>query len=264
VQLLHRRAGMRALILSFLTIVFFVHSAAAQTPAAAPKEPPPLWDAQVGASFVGTSGNSDTSSVGADFGAHRRGFVWQIESSATAVRVSTNDLKTAERYLGQVQAKRKLTPIIGLTAGEKAERDQFSGIDFRNILNGGLSWVLAHSDVWTLDALTALGWNHESTTAGPSRDDAIGVLQLLSRVPFGTAGDTTQRFTYYPDFTQSSAYRSEAEITAQAAMNARLALKFGYLFRYSNDPVPGFKKTDNTTTASIVLRWKADTPAPQQ
>src|SRR6478736_8973568 len=115
-----------AFVLIFLLTI--ARATSAQTPAAPPKEPPPLWDAQVGASFVGTSGNSDTSSVGADFAAHRRGFVWQIESSATAVRVSTNDLKTAERYLGQVQAKRKLTAIIGLTAGEKAERDQFSGI----------------------------------------------------------------------------------------------------------------------------------------
>ena len=97
---------------------------------------------------------------------------------------------------------------------------------------------------------------------GPGRDFAIGVLQLLSRIPFGTAGDTTQRFTYYPDFKTSSAYRSEAEITAQAAMNAHLALKIGYLLRYSNDPVPGFKKTDNTTTASVVLRWKAATATP--
>jgi putative salt-induced outer membrane protein YdiY len=59
----------------------------------------------------------------------------------------------------------------------------------------------------------------------------------------------------------SSAYRNEVELTAQAAMNARLALKLAYLFRYSNEPVPGFKKTDNTTTASVVLRWKATTLA---
>jgi putative salt-induced outer membrane protein YdiY len=45
-------------------------------------------------------------------------------------------------------------------------------------------------------------------------------------------------------------------------MNGRLALKLGYLFRYSNLPVPGFKKSDNTTTASLVLRFKAATPAP--
>ncbi len=240
-------------------------AAAAQTPAAAPpKEPPPLWDVQIGASFVGTSGNTDTSSLGADFGAHRRGAIWQIESTATAVHVATSDVTTAERYLGQVQLKRKLTPIIGLTAGEKLERDQFAGIDFRSILNGGLSWALVHSPSWTLDGLTAVGWNHEERTEGPSIDDAIGVLQLLSRIPFGGAGDTTQRITFYPDFTHSSAYRTEAEVTAQASMNAHLALKLGYLLRYSNEPVPTFKKTDNTTTASVVLRWKASTPAPPQ
>ena len=88
------------------------------------------------------------------------------------------------------------------------------------------------------------------------------MLQLLSRIPFGAAGDTTQRVTFYPDFKTTSAYRSEAEVTAQAAMNAHLALKLGYLLRFANEPVPGFKKTDTTTTASIVLRWKATTNAP--
>src|SRR2546427_3174976 len=128
-----RRVMRLALTFSLLLFLITAQLAAAQTPAAAPKEPPPLWDAQLGASFVGTSGNTDTSSIGADFAAHRRGLVWQLESTATAVRVSTNDVKTAERYLGQLQGKRKLTPIIGLVAGEKLERDQFSGIDFRSI-----------------------------------------------------------------------------------------------------------------------------------
>ena len=47
-------------------------------------------------------------------------------------------------------------------------------------------------------------------------------------------------------------------------MNAHLALKFGWLLGCPNAPVPGFKKTDNTTTASVVLRWKANAPAPTQ
>ncbi len=238
----------------------------AQAPAA---PPPPLWDMQIGASFVGTSGNSDTSSTGADFIAHRRGLVWQIESSATAVRTSSNDVTTAERYLGMLRGQRKLTSTIGLSTGAKLERDRFSGLDFRSILDGGLSWALVHHPEWTLDGVTSIAWLHESRTPPPGStasvagiDDPVGVFQLLSRVPFGTAGDTTQRFTYYPDFKTTSAYRTEAEVTAQAAMNAHLALKIGYLLRYSNDPVPGFKKTDNTTTASVVLRWKATTNAP--
>ena len=242
--------------------VFTARSAAAQTPAAAPPPPPPLWDVQIGASFVGTSGNSDTASTGADFGAHRRGSIWLIDASATLVRTNADDVATAERYLGMLRGQRKLTSLLGLSTGIKLERDVFAGLDARSILDGGLSWALVHHPEWTLDGVTSIAWLHESHTSGDSLDDPIGVLQLLSRIPFGTAGDTTQRFTYYPDFRTSSAYRSEAEVTAQAAMSAHLALKIGWLLRYSNAPVPGFKKTDSTTTASVVLRWKATTPAP--
>jgi hypothetical protein len=85
---------------------------------------------------------------------------------------------------------------------------------------------------------------------------------VLSRVPFGQSSELTQRLTYYPDFHSASAYRSELELSAQAAMNAHLAMKIGYLLRYSHAPVQGFKKTDSSTAASVVLHWKAATPAP--
>jgi putative salt-induced outer membrane protein len=244
-------------------MLFSAVPAFAQTPAAPPKEPPPpLWDLQVGASFVGTSGNSDTASTGADFSGHRRGEIWKIEATATAVKTSDHDTTTAERYIGAVRVDRTLTPILGLSAGEKAEHDRFAGIDFRNVLDAGLSWALVHHTEWTLDGVTGIGWNHESRTVGDNLDDPVGLFQLLSRIPFGGSGDTTQRVTYYPDFRTSSAYRTEVELTAQAAMNSHLALKIGYLLRYSNAPVSGFEKTDNTTTASVVFRWKASTPAP--
>jgi putative salt-induced outer membrane protein YdiY len=246
-------------LLASALLVICPTSGIAQAPA---KEPLPLWDAQVAASFVGTSGNSDTASTGADFAGHRRGAVWLMDAAATAVLTRSNDEKTAERYLGMLRGQRKLTLILGLSAGEKLERDKFAGIDLRSILDGGFTWALLRRPTWTVDGVTALAWSHESRTIGSGVDDPVGVFQLLSRVPFGPTGDMTQRFTYYPDFKTTSAYRSEAELTAQAAMAAHFALKIGYLLRYSNAPVPGFKKTDNTTTASVVLHWKAATAAP--
>jgi putative salt-induced outer membrane protein len=193
---------------------------------------------------------------------HRRWPVWQIESTATAIHTSSNGVDTAERYLVSFRGLRKLTKVIGLSAGIKAEHDPFAGMDLRSILDVGLSWALVHRADWTLDGITALAWSHEKPKIGDIRNDAVGLLQLLSKIPLGPSADTTQRFTFYPDFTTTSAYRYETELTAQAAMNKRLALRVGYLMRYSNDPVPTFKKTDNTVTASIVLRWKAATPAP--
>src|SRR6202008_638359 len=100
-------------VLAVFLSLAFAHLASAQTPA---PEPPPLWDAQIGASFVGTSGNSDTASTGADFAAHRRGAIWQLESAAILVRTNSDDVTTAERYAGMFRAQRKLTPIVGVSS----------------------------------------------------------------------------------------------------------------------------------------------------
>ena len=85
---------------------------------------------------------------------------------------------------------------------------------------------------------------------------------MSGKVPFSTTADATVRFAYYPDFQTSSAYRMEAEAAAQAAMNNRLALKLGYLWRFANQPVPTFKKNDGLATASLILRWRSAASAP--
>jgi hypothetical protein len=175
---------------------------------------------------------------------------------ASAVRTSDHDVRTAERYLAGFRGQRKLTSLIGLSAGIRLERDKFSGINFRSISDVGLTWALVRQSAWTLDAITAVALNHENPTIGLERNDPVGLLQLLSRIPIGASGATTQRFTFYPNFRDSDAYRSELELAAQAAMNTHFALKLGYLVRRSNLPVTGFKTTDTLTTASVVMQWK--------
>jgi putative salt-induced outer membrane protein YdiY len=257
--LIQQRGGRQ---LVFVAIAAFLCSARASAQTTPPtKEPPPLWDIQVGGSFVGTSGNSDTTSSGADFSAHRRDRIWKLDATATAVKTTDHQTTKAERYLGKIRADLTLTLRISFSTGETAEHDRFAGIEYRNILDAGLSWVLVKQPAWTLDGVTSLAWNHETRTVGDPLNDPTGVLQVLSKIPFGNGGDLTQRATFYPDFRTASAYRTEVELTAQAAMTGHLLLKISYLLRHSNEPVVGFEKTDHTTTASVTLRWEASTPA---
>jgi putative salt-induced outer membrane protein YdiY len=244
-----------SLVVCFLGVA---RSAAGQATA----EPPPAWEVLVGGAFVGTDGNTDTATVGADFGMSRRWPLWQFEAAALTISTSEAGDQTAERYLAALGAKRPLSPTIALSIGERLERDRFAGIDFRSILDGGLAYALVRQARWTLDGLTSIAWLHENAVVGDDIDHPVGVLQAVNRFILGPGADTTQRITHYPDFQESSAYRTEAEITAQAAMNSRLALKFGYMWRYSNTPISGFVQSDNTTTASIVVRWRAANPAP--
>lgn len=237
----------------------FTGTAAAQAPAG---EPVPLWDVQLGASFVGTSGNSETSSLGANFEAHRRWTLWIFDTVATAVHTTDKDTTTAEQYIAAFRVRRKLSERISATGGWKYERDKVAGLDIRSLLDGGLTYSLVKQPQWTLDGLTSLAWNHEEWVTGETRNSTEAILGLLNRYVFGSTGETTQRFNFYPNFTDSTAYRSEAEVTAQAAMNKRLALKLGFLWRYNHNPVASFKRSDTTTTASIVVRWRSTTPAP--
>jgi len=243
----------------FVGFVAATGRASAQAPA---PEPPPPWELKLGASFVGTSGNSDTSSTGADFDAYRQWDVWRLEGAASAVLTSQNGEQTAEQYLAGIRAKRSLTDRISATSGLKLQRDRLSGLDLRSLLDGGLAYLLVKRPEWELNGLTTMVWSHENRTTGEVLDEAQAALQLVNKYVFGSSGETSQRFTFYPNFSNATAYRSEAELTAQASMNKRLALKFGFLWRYAHDPVPGFKRTDTTTTASIVVRWRADAPPP--
>jgi putative salt-induced outer membrane protein YdiY len=246
-----------------IAVLIMGASLSAQAPAGG-EPPPPIWDVELGASFIGTSGNSDTSSVGGDFSLHRRWPLWQIEAAATSVRASTDDIRTAERYIAAFRARRRLTSRIGFATGTQLERDRFAGIDFRAISDAGLTWALIRRPRWTVDGLTAFGVNQERPVEGPDTNHPTGLLELLSRIPFSETGSTIQRFTYYPDFEESEAYRMEFELSAQAAMTDRLALKFGYLLRRSNLPVAGFEKNDSMTTASIVVGWRSSTLAQTQ
>jgi len=250
----------------FLAILLTVAASAAAQP---PKpDDGPGSDTQLGASFVGNSGNANTATLGADFSTNYRQPPWRFDAGASATRSSGSDQPNVERYLENARIKRDLTPIVAATAGERLEHDPVAGIDLRSIIDGGLAWKLVRQPSWTVDGVTSVAWSREHAiesleSIAPTTNDAIAVLQLLSKIPFGTAGSTTQRVTWYPDFTRTDAMRLETELTAQAAMNQRIALKVGYLIRYSRTPLPGLKTTDTTATASIVVTWKNPAPAPK-
>ena len=193
----------RALVLC-LTLSSIAGSAAAQVP---PKEPPPLWDTQIGASFVGTSGNSDTSTFGAD---SRR---------CTAAGRSGRSKRPPARSARRTRARRRRSAIWGHAARKRALRRSSASrratgrtgslcrhrlpIDSRRRSELG---ARAHPR-WTLDGLTArLESRIAHRRTGPS---TIRTPCCSSSAGFRSARRATRRSAslYYPDFNIAAAYR---------------------------------------------------------
>ena len=217
------------------------------------------WDTQIGASFVGNSGNTSSTTIGVDFSTAMTRGRWKFDSSFNVLRVS-RDGNAADRYIESVRVHNNVASLLSLTGGQRLEHDPAAGAGFRSILDGGLGWSVKQAP-WTLEAVTALGWNHErfsnaATGITLTRDDTVTVLQALSTVTLGTDNETTRRLTVDPSISRPERLRAEGEFKVQASLTERLAPQLGYLIRYSRTAPPGFENIDSTASASLVVKWK--------
>lgn len=223
--------------------------------AGAAEEAGPSWHLKLGVSFLATTGNTRTSSTGLDLAYDRNWTRWAIEGAAAAVRASEDGVTRAENMSGQLRGKRRLTTRLEMTLGARGERDRFSGIDFRSVIDASLLWKWLGTPSWRGSALAGLSYNHEDRTGGdPARDFPGGLVQLSLGRKLSDTAEITAEATLYPDLQDSADYRVNARAGLQAALSKRLALKLDYELKYDNRPVPGFGTTDSATRASLVLR----------
>ena len=83
-------------------------------------------------------------------------------------------LWTAAQAFGKRLAALNFFNRVRDGVGQGLVADRFAGLDFRSILDGGLSWALVHHPEWTLDGVTSIAWLHESRIDQPDLDDPIG------------------------------------------------------------------------------------------
>ena len=230
-------------------------------PAPPPPPAPPRsvlpWELKLGLSYVATTGNTDTSSAGFDAGFKKEWVRWALEGNAAAVSATKNDRNTAESYQTQMRARRKVRRPRRpqLTAGLRAERNRFAGLDYRAVADVSAQWQLRHTPRWKLSLLTGLSLSREEPRGRRPINDAFGGLLQLSgdgRISETSTWDT--QLTVFPSFDDLNDYRIHGRLGLQAAVNRHLGIRVGHDLKYDNEPVRGFETTDTTTNVSLVLQ----------
>ena len=236
-------------------VTALVLTAATAMPLAAADTPPPIWDLNLGLAYLATTGNSKTSALGLDAAYVHNWPVWKFEAGALARRSEENGALTGERYSGTVRATRALTSTLGLTSGLLGERDRFSGLDLRGVVDVGLRWTPIQNDRCTVEGTAGLTYNHEEfVIAGLDNEGYLGgLLGARATVKLSASSSAFAEARYIPDFERSENYLMNGKLGVQANLTSLLALKASYEVRYDNEPVPGFGKTDTAATMSLVF-----------
>jgi putative salt-induced outer membrane protein YdiY len=260
---MNERTALTRLASSLVLVV-----ALAVTPVLAQEEaeeaPEPNWTNSLGLSYVGTSGNTDTTSFGLDFKSERRPTPWGLDLVATFTRAEDNGVVTAEQYLVGGRATRSLSERWSVFAGLSWARDTFGGFENRYIAEAGAEYLAIKTAKHTLSFDAGLTW----TTEDQIRTDDVtgreytesenwfgGVAGLKWEWAFSESASLSERVLYYPNFDTSSDWRVGSDTAVTADLTKLLALQFSYLVRYRNQPIDDREKTDTTTKVSVVMNF---------
>jgi putative salt-induced outer membrane protein len=219
------------------------------------EKPAPLWSTSLSLSYVATSGNTNTRTLGTDWVFARKPSPWGLKGEVSYMQAKEEGVMTAQRSMAKIRGLRSLSKRWEAFVGAAGLSDRFSGIHRRYLVETGATFHALAGPEQHLSFDAGLTRTREEFTDGSRHNYLGGVFGGDYRWVFSKGTQFSQSLHYYPDFNTASNWRVESETSLQAAVNSHLALKAGFQFRYDNLPQPGFRKTDTTTTMSLVFQF---------
>jgi putative salt-induced outer membrane protein YdiY len=240
-------------------------------PAAAQVVPPPSAPAKTAAgtepgfegtgefSFVGTSGNSNTSTTGIGGGTAWHREAWSLEQRGRFVRERASGVISAQSFTYRGAAVRAVTPRFSAYGEYRYLRDLFAGLRQQHLAYFGLATSVLKNDRADLAVRTAVGGMIEHrTTTSALRAPAYGV-GVIYKFRISSAAEVHGDLLGIGRFDARNDWRLAHTVELTATLTRLFALRVGHAVRYVNLPVPSGgatmrPTTDTTSTVSLVLR----------
>jgi putative salt-induced outer membrane protein len=213
------------------------------------------WTGEGSLSAGYTTGNTETTDLGAGLKGARQMGDWRLKAAAGADFGENNGVESRNRWDLAGQVDRDLSDRFFLYGRASYEQDKFSGYDSRLFVGPGAGYKVIKNDVTT--------WTVEG---GPGfRRDEVARVGLV-------AGRTEEKFgarlgsAFKHKFNDAVAFSNDTEIVYSdistqtfnsAAITAKLtdalAARLSFDVRNESDPRPGREDTDTATRFSLVF-----------
>ncbi len=227
---------------------------AAQEPPA-PPAPPPLWSGQGELSFVSTSGNSDTQTLGVGVEAAYQPLPWSVAFKAAFVRNEADGEEKANSLAAMLRGARAFSPRLEAFARGDFLKNRFAGVDSRWSGEGGAAYALFPAPPQKVKAEAALGYTIERRIAAEDREFPSARVGLLYEWQISKTAVYSEELSFIEDLEDTANWRIVNAGALTAEVTTVLALKLSFAILYSNEPVPGFGKRDTTFSAAVVAKF---------
>ena len=213
----------------------------------------PVWQLESELSFVATSGNTDTQTIGTASDLVHRTERWQTTARASFVRSIADGLESARALLFEARPGRKLTPRLTVFARGGFRRDRFAGLDQRVSMGSGLAYNLLDRPDRTLQIEGGVGFDRERRVNAPQLSFVTAQARGLFRWRIAPTILLTDEPAASTDVENPGNSRGSNKASLTVSLNRTLSLKLSHGLEYLNEPVPGFRKLDTVTSVGLVI-----------
>lgn len=240
--------------LAFLAPIVLAAAASGQD-SPPPPTPTPLWSGKGELSFVSTSGNSDTQTLGVGAEVEYKPGFWSFLFKSAFVRSEADDVENARSFLATLRAARSISPRLEAFARGEYLQNTFAGIDSRIAGEGGIAYALFPDPPNKLKVEAGLGYARENRVTGEDLAFPSGRGGLLYEWQISKRAVYTEELSFTQDLEEGENWRILNTGSLTAEVTTVLSLKLSFAITYANLPPPGFGKRDTTTSAAVVAKF---------
>jgi putative salt-induced outer membrane protein len=212
----------------------------------------PTWSGEAEFSFVSTSGNSSTRTLGTAVKLEREARGWAFESGGSFVRSRAEGELNAESVTGLFRAARELTTRFEAYGKFDYLRNRFAGIDHRISPEAGAALQLLSGQPHSLRATGALGYVRETRQADETRSFASANTGLRYRWALSPTAELSSEGSYTANLQDAGDWRIGNRAALRVAVTSIFSIRVSHTLEHLNQPVPGFENTDSRVSVALV------------
>jgi putative salt-induced outer membrane protein YdiY len=216
-------------------------------------EPLPTWDVSSELSFVATSGNTSTRSIGLGGSlTHRH----QTRTSGASIAFFTNEVDgvtEAESIGARIRHGIQVRDRLQIFGEGSYGRDRFAGLDDRVVVAGGLSYATSVRRSHVITADGGFGFTSEDRLDGRHLRFASATGAVRYAWEIKPTADVTQDIRLNADLQSAANWHGTTATAVTVTVTRVVSLRFSHVLEYRNAPVAGFGRTDARTAITLVL-----------
>lgn len=211
------------------------------------------WSGRGELGLVLARGNWNTTSFHGNVEVTREVARWTHEFAADVLRTRNDGVTSADRFELQGASQYAFGPRAFAWSGLRHEADRNSEFEYQTTLTAGPGWTVLDTDTSAIVVRIGAGWRRaEIRTSGFREEDPVGRGDLYLEHRFRPG--TVLRNEFLVESGGTNTYLQN-ELALEVAMTERLALGVAYTLRRNSAVSPGVLRTDQLTTATLVLTF---------